>query len=431
MTAKSRTLAAAALHDVVVDRHSLTWALGKRLPSLPDARDRAFVQSLCYGVLRAFETLDFLLGRLATKPIRDPEIRLLALIGLHQLRSMNVKPHAAVSETVEAAGRKSWAKPLLNAILRNYLRRKEELESRALQDPESRDAHPAWLRDRLAADWPEQWETLVQQNNLPPPMTLRVNPLMNDRAGYLARLTEAGIAARPCRHSPWGLTLGSPVPVDALPGFAEGRVSVQDEAAQLAAPLVGAEPGERVLDLCAAPGGKTLHMLELSRGDIEAVAVDSDAERCARIRENLERERLSAAVVTGDARSPESWWDGRPFDRILLDAPCSATGVIRRHPDIKLLRQAVDLDTLNELQAAILTAAWPLLKPGGILVYATCSVIRAENEAQMSRFLEAHDDAAELPPPAAWGIPLRHGRQILTGESGMDGFYYALLRKTG
>lgn len=431
MTTKTRTLAAAALHDVVIDRHSLTWALGRRLPSLPDARDRAFVQSLCYGVLRAFEPLDFLLGKLATKPIRDPEVRLLALIGLHQLRSMNVKPHAAVSETVEAAGRKSWAKPLLNAILRNYLRRKEELENRALQDPASRDAHPAWLRDRLAADWPERWETLVQQNNLPPPMTIRVNPLMEDRAGYLARLAEAGIAARPCLHSPWGLTLESPVPIEALPGFTDGRVSVQDEAAQLAAPLVGAEPGERILDLCAAPGGKTLHMLELCQGGVEAVAVDIDAERCARIRENLERERLSATVVTGDARAPEAWWDGRPFDRILLDAPCSATGVIRRHPDIKLLRQARDLDTLNELQAAILDAAWPLLKPGGILVYATCSVIRAENELQIRRFLETRGDAAELPLTADWGIPLRHGRQILTGESGMDGFFYARLRKTG
>jgi 16S rRNA (cytosine967-C5)-methyltransferase len=430
MTAKTRTLAAATLHDVVVDRHSLTWALGKRLPSLPDARDRAFVQSLCYGVLRAFEPLDFLLGELALKPIRDPEVRLLALIGLHQLRSMNVKPHAAVSETVEAAGRKSWAKPLLNAILRNYLRRRDELESRTLQDPASRDAHPAWLRERLAADWPERWETLVQQNNLPPPMTIRVNPLQEERAAYLERLAEAGIAARPCRHSPLGLTLESPVPVDALPGFADGRVSVQDEAAQLAAPLVGAEPGERILDICAAPGGKTLHMLELCRGGIEAVAVDIDAERCARIRENLERERLSATVVNGDARSPESWWDGRPFDRILLDAPCSATGVIRRHPDIKLLREARDLDTLHELQAAILDAAWPLLKPGGILVYATCSVIRAENELQINRFLETHCDAAELPLTADWGIPLRHGRQIPTGESGMDGFFYARLRKT-
>lgn len=430
MTAKTRTLATAALHDVVVDRHSLTWALGKRLSSLTDARDRAFVQSLCYGVIRAFEPLDFLLGELATKPIRDPEVRLLALIGLHQLRSMNVKPHAAVSETVEAAGRKSWAKPLLNAILRNYLRRRDELENRALQDPASRDAHPVWLRDRLAADWPEQWETLVQQNNLPPPMTIRVNPLQENRTGYLARLAEAGIAARPCLHSPWGLTLESPVPVEALPGFTEGRVSVQDEAAQLAAPLVGAEPGDRILDMCAAPGGKTLHMLELSRGDIEAVALDIDAERCTRIRENLERERLSATVVTGDARSPESWWDGRPFDRILLDAPCSATGVIRRHPDIKLLREARDLDALHELQAAILDAAWPLLKPGGILVYATCSVIRAENELQISRFLETRSDMDELRVTADWGIPLRHGRQILTGESGMDGFFYARLRKT-
>lgn len=429
MSANTRTVAASALQDVVVERHSLTAALGKRLPAMPDARDRAFVQALCYGVLRAYQPLEFLLGRLALKPILDHEIRLLALIGLYQLRSMNVKPHAAVSETVEAAHRKRWAKPLLNAVLRNYLRRKEELEAQAHEDSASRYAHPAWLRDRFATDWPGDWETLLDQNNRPPPMSLRINPAYSDRSGYLARLAAAGIAAQPCLHAPAGVTLDTPVTVEALPGFAEGGVSVQDEAAQLAALLIEPQQGERILDLCAAPGGKTLHMLELSRGEAEIVAVDVDTERCGRIRQNLAREHLSATVLSGDARAPASWWDGRQFDRILLDAPCSATGVIRRHPDIKLLREERDIDALTALQAAIFDSAWPLLKPGGVLVYATCSVIRAENEMQIVRFLETHTDAAEHPLTADWGIAQLHGRQILTGESGMDGFFYARLRK--
>lgn len=429
MSLNTRTLAAAALNEVVVDRRSLTTALGKRLPGIPDTRDRAFVQSLCYGVLRTYQTLEFLLGRLALKPIRDPEVKMLALIGLHQLRSMNVKPHAAVSETVDAAGRKRWAKPLLNALLRNYLRQKEQLEIQATQDSAARSAHPQWLRERLAADWPDAWEELLRQNNLPPPMTLRVNALRCDRNEYLARLAEAGIEARPCSHSPMGITLETPMPVEALPGFAGGWVSVQDEAAQLAAQLLGAKPGERILDVCAAPGGKTLHILELCQGAADVVAVDIDSDRVSRIRENLAREKLTATVTTGDARSPQDWWDGRPFNRILLDAPCSATGVIRRHPDIKLLREPRDIETLTALQAGILDAVWPLLKPGGTLLYATCSVVLAENDPQIGRFLSTHRDADALSLLANWGTPLRHGRQILTGDSGMDGFFYARLRK--
>jgi 16S rRNA (cytosine967-C5)-methyltransferase len=256
-----------------------------------------------------------------------------------------------------------------------------------------------------------------------------VNARLGSRDDYLARLAEAGLGAVPAAGSPSAVGLEVPVGVDKLPGFSEGRVSVQDAAAQWAAPLLELAAGQRVLDIGAAPGGKTLHILE-SRPDLaEVVALDLSPERSARIHANLDRAGLAATVVTGDATRPADWWDGRPFQRILVDAPCSATGVIRRHPDIKLLRQASDIPALAATQARILAAAWPLLAPGGLLVYATCSVLRQENEAVVAAFLAGHPDAREVPIAADVGLPVRHGRQILTGQQGMDGFYYARLEK--
>jgi 16S rRNA (cytosine967-C5)-methyltransferase len=429
VSVNTRNLAAVALAEVVGGGRSLTAALEKHLPEVADPRERAFVQALCYGVVRDYPRLRFLLDRLARKPIHDLEIHMLALIGLHQLRAMQVKAHAAVSETVGAARRKPWAKPLLNAVLRNYLRHDRELEASAERSEEAGTAHPQWLIERLRCDWPEHWQRLLRENNLHPPMTLRVHAGRCDRESYLDLLGAAGLPAEMCPHSPVGITLAAPVAVDALPRFAQGWVSVQDEAAQLAALLLDAYPRQRVLDVCAAPGGKTAHLLETCPGPLDLVAVDVDGERIQRLRENLARQGLHATLVTGDARSPRDWWDGRPFDRILLDAPCSATGVIRRHPDIKLLRQPCDIDAVVALQRAILEAVWPLLKTGGILLYATCSVLRSENEDQIARFLQDYADAEEIPIEAEWGIPVAHGRQILPGESRMDGFYYARLRK--
>jgi 16S rRNA (cytosine967-C5)-methyltransferase len=425
----TRNLAAIALAEVLGGGRSLTTALEKHLPDVTNRRDRAFVQSLCYGVVRDYPRLRFLLDRLARKPIRDLEVRMLALIGLHQLRAMQVKPHAAVSETVEAARRKPWAKPLLNAVLRNYLRHDRELEEAAEHSEEAGTNHPQWLIERLRYDWPESWQRLLRENNLHPPMTLRIHIGRCDRDTYLELLGAAGLSARACHHSPVGITLATPVMVDALPRFAQGWVSVQDEAAQLAALLLDARPRQRVLDVCAAPGGKTAHLLETCPGPLDLVAMDVDGERMRRLQENLARQGLHATLVTGDARSPRDWWDGRRFDRILLDAPCSATGVIRRHPDIKLLRQPGDIDALVALQRSILEAVWPTLKAGGILLYATCSVLRSENEDQIARFLRGFPDAEEIPIEAEWGIPVTHGRQVLPGESRMDGFYYARLRK--
>jgi 16S rRNA (cytosine967-C5)-methyltransferase len=424
----SRAVAAAVLVRVADEGRSLTASLDETLPSIGVEKDRAFVQALCFGVMRWYWRLDWLLQQLATKPIRDPQIRMLALLGLYQLDYSRVKTHAAVAETVSAAGRKTWAKPLLNGILRTYLRERERLQASARQVPRATSSHPDWLARLIRQDWPEQADALFQAANLQAPLALRVNLAKISRDDYLARLTEAGLQAAPSPVTNSALILDQAVPAVRLPGLAQGLVSVQDTAAQLAAGLLDLAPGQRVLDLCAAPGGKTLHILETCP-EVALTALDCAPERVKRIHENLSRGGLRARVVTADACDPESWWEGQPFERILLDAPCSATGVIRRHPDIKLLRQADDLDALQALQARILESAWQLLAPGGMLVYATCSVLKQENEEQIGRFLTAHPEAREIDIEASWGQARPHGRQILTGQQDMDGFYYARIGK--
>jgi 16S rRNA (cytosine967-C5)-methyltransferase len=425
----TRALAADALRRVTVQGQSLTAALDETLPAIPRDNDRAFVQALCFGVARWYFRLDFILRQLAPKPIRDEQIRLLALLGLYQLEHTRVKPHAAVAETVAAAGGKAWAKPLLNGVLRNYQRERDRLLALAGQDETAATAHPGWLAGKIRKSWPEDCASLLEQANLQAPMTLRVNLRQGGREAYLDSLRAAGLAAQPCLFAPSGVVLDSPAAAERLPGFAQGRVSVQDEAAQLAAGLLDLRPGQRVLDLCAAPGGKTLHILEAQDGLAEVLALDIASERLAKIRDNLARAGLAATVRQGDAARPDDWWDGRPFDRILLDAPCSATGVIRRHPDIKLLRRPQDLPALQDTQRRILDAAWPLLAEGGLLLYATCSVLKEENEAQVAGFLSRQPGARERPIAAGWGRACRFGRQILSGEQGMDGFYYACLEK--
>lgn len=425
----TRSVAASILARVLSEGEFLTAALDAALPHIPKDNDRAFVQALCYGVLRWYWRLDRILASLTRKPVKDLEVRLLALIGLYQVQYMRVKPHAAVSETVAAAGAKSWAKPLLNGVLRSYLRERERIDAEVEADVAAASAHPAWLVRALARDWPEHDAEVLRQNNAAPPLTLRVNLARISREAYLAKLAEAGLAAQPLTAAPSAVLLENPVPVERLPGFPEGELSVQDAAAQLAAPLLDVQAGQRVLDLCAAPGGKTAHILESCADLKEVVAVDIAPERIARVRENLAREGLSATVIAADATRPEDWWDGQPFDRILVDAPCSATGVIRRHPDIKVLRQPADIDELTRTQARILDAAWSMLAPGGKLLYATCSVLRRENGTRVAAFLDAHPEARESPLAVDWGVPATPGRQVLTGENHMDGFYYALLEK--
>lgn len=440
-TATARFLAGSAVRLVLQEGRSL----GQVLPGLlaqAVTDDRALVQELAYGVLRWRPRLEALLRPLLTRALKakDQDIACLLLVGLYQLTRTAIPAHAAVHATVEAvrATGKPWAVPVVNAVLRAYQRRRDELEALADAEPAGRYAHPAWLIDALRTDWPKDWERILAANNERPPFALRVNARQTSVAAYRAELDAAGMSHRILPFTEHGLFLERPVAVERLPGFAAGEVSVQDAAAQLAAQLLDAAPGMRVLDACAAPGGKTAHILERSE-PAELVALDIDAARVQRIEENLQRLGLTARVVVGDAGRPADWWDGHPFERILLDAPCSATGVIRRHPDIKSLRRAADIATLADAQARLLEAVWPLLAPGGMLLYATCSVLRRENEAQISEFLQRHADAREHPLEAEWGCAARHGRQILPGDgsaccdeggAGMDGFYYAAIDRT-
>lgn len=399
------------------------------MPTIEPVKDKAFVQALCYGVCRYYHRLDFILNQLLDKPLKDLDVKSLALIGLYQLQFMRVKPHAAVSETVAAARKKPWAKALINALLRSYLRERDRIDRQADQEPSAAVSHPHWLIEQIQQDWPQQFSQLLSENNRQPPMVLRVNLARTNREHYLNLLAERGIGAAPVEFCASALVLDNPVSVELLPGFEQGLVSIQDTAAQLAAQLLDVQPGQRVLDVCAAPGGKAAHILESQPQLKELVAVDIDASRMQRVSENLRRLKLEASLLVADAANPEAWWDGQPFERILLDAPCSALGVVRRHPDIKLLRRPEDIASLQSLQKHILDAVWPLLASGGVLLYATCSILKQENERQIQAFLAAHGDAAQLPIEASWGSGREFGRQIFTGESAMDGFYYARIIK--
>lgn len=424
-----REITVTVLSGVIVEGRSLNAALDLSLKDPLSPRDRALVQSLSYGVLRLFDRLDALLDRLTRKPIRSPEVRLLALLGFYQIGYTRTPPHAAVSETVKACRKELWAKPLLNALLRTYQRQRDSLESQLDEAAVSRFSHPLWMIDRLQQDWPKVFEAVLLENNHHPPLTLRVNEKRRGREEILNQLRSLDIAAREVPDCPSAIQLDVPCALEAIPAFQAGEVSVQDAAAQLAAGFLAPPKGARVLDLCAAPGGKSCHLLEAYPEMAELVAVDIDPQRLERIRANLQRLDLSATLLVGDALHPASWWDGRPFDRILVDAPCSATGVIRRHPDIKRHRTPQDLEKLAELQYRILTKAFGLLAPGGQLLYATCSVFKAENEAVIGRFLTDHPEAVEQSltfPDAHRG---RHGIQILPGSRDMDGFFYARMAR--
>ncbi len=426
-----RAIAAQTLAQVLDEGRSLTTVLPPALESAAPL-DRGLLQELCYGACRWQPQLQAMLDRLLQRPLSSSErpVQALLLVGIYQLWHLRIPDHAAVAETVAAT--RPMGKPrmagLINAVLRNALRRRTELTAFIDSDPEAATAHPRWLLEQLQQDWPEDWPAMVAANNDRPSFTLRINRLQLDREDCRQRLATAGKVAEPVALVATALTLAEPADPAALPGFTAGWWSVQDAAAQLAAPLLNLQPGMRVLDACAAPGGKTGHMLECVP-DAALTALDQDAERLGRVRDNLDRLQLRARLIAGDARRPLDWWDGIAYDRILLDAPCSATGVIRRHPDIKLLRRANDIATLADQQRAILNNLWPLLKPGGRLLYATCSVLRQENEQVIAAFLAVHPDAREQPISALWGCALPHGRQILPGEAGMDGFYYAALIK--
>lgn len=432
MSMNPRLAAARALGVVLAGKASLNSSLPDVLSKV-DARDRGLTQELAFGAARWQPRLAGLAERLLQKPFKaaDRDVEALLLVGLYQLFYTRIPPHAAIGETVGCADnlKKPWAKGLLNAVLRNAQREGEALFAEVERDPVIRFAHPRWLQKSLKAHWPEHWEAICTANNVHPPMMLRVNRRQAERDDYLAQLQAAGIEAFACNNSEDGIRLAEACDVGQLPGFAEGRVSVQDEAAQLAASLLDLAPGQRVLDACCAPGGKTCHILEREPTLTEVVALDLEPKRLQRVQENLDRLQLQAQLVAADARATDQWWDGRQFQRILLDAPCSATGVIRRHPDIKLARQADDIAPLAALQGEMLDALWPTLEVGGVLLYATCSVLPTENREVIEAFLARMPGARQLDLPKGFGVEQSHGRQLLPQENGHDGFYYAKLMK--
>ena len=437
MSGEAPRVAAARVLDAVLHHgRSLKAELARALPALPDPRDRALVEAICFAALRQTARADAALAAWMPRPPgrRDGDLRALLHAGFAQLDPLGLPPHAAVAETVDAArgiGRAHQAK-LVNALLRRAQRE-------GLPTPAAADAWPGWLRERVRADWPDDADAIFEASARPAGTWLRVNRRRSGRDDYLARLQAAGIEATPDPVLADALRLTASIAVGALPGFADGDVSVQDGAAQAVADALDPPAGARVLDACAAPGGKSAHLLERDR-TLRLLALDVDPLRLARVRDTWRRLGVGEGVDPGaaarvaDAADPAAWWDGDPFDAILVDAPCSATGIVRRQPDVLLHRRAADVEALVALQARLLDAAWTMLRPGGVLVYATCSILRAENHAQVEAFLARTADAVAEPLPGCFGRTpaageARHGRQRLPGDGGMDGFFLARLAK--
>lgn len=425
-----RVRAVAALSDVLDAGTNLTDS--PSLQGTTQSRDLSMARHLAYGVLRWLIALEWLAKQLLGKPIkaRDQDVQRLILMGLYQLWQDETPAHAAINETAECTRHleKPWAVGLVNAVLRRFQRERSEWLGR-LAHCDERFAHPPWMLHKLQIDWPQHWQQVAEANNRQAPLWLRLNRNAPPRDKVIAALEAKGFAAHPHALVADAVRISPAAPVSALPGFEDGHFSLQDPAAQLAADLLDARAGMRVLDACAAPGGKTCHLLERTPG-LDVTAVDVSAERLRLVQQNLDRLRLTCTLVAGDASEPVSWWDGIPFQRILLDAPCSASGVIRRHPEIKHLRQAEQVEDAAKLQGRLLRALWPLLDVGGILVYATCSVFLDENSRQINDFLSEHATAKEHTAGLDWARRQTFGWQIFPGDQDMDGFYYAVLVKS-
>jgi 16S rRNA (cytosine967-C5)-methyltransferase len=426
----AQQVAAHAVSQVLAGRN-LSVALETALRGHPriTLQQRAAAQDLSYGTLRFYGRLQALLAQLLSKPLTDAGVHALLLVALYQLVYDKAATHTVVDQAVKAAGasKKPWAKGLVNAVLRNFLRQREQLMLQADTDEAARYSYPSWWIAKLKQQYPQRWEAILLAGNEHPPMTLRVNPNHSDATQYINLLAETGLEARVLGKQ--ALMLARPASVDKLPGFNQGQVSVQDYGAQLAAELLDLHEGMRVLDACCAPGGKTGHMLELA--DVEMLAIDSDAQRLQRTQSNLERLGLAANLAVGDAAAPQPWWDGKPFDRILADVPCTASGIVRRHVDIKWLRREADVVAFAAQQKAILHSLWQLLAKGGKLLYATCSIFHEENQQQIDAFLARQADAVQLPLQPGLKdsshINQQQGQLLPCAEH--DGFYYALLQK--
>ena len=425
----ARLQAALACRQIIDHGSGLDKALGKASAEL-DSRDKSMTQAIVYGVVRHLVSLDRLAQTLLNKPFRnkDRDIHFVLLSALYQLLAMRAPVHAVVNDSVDAARqlKKQWARGVINACLRSFLRDSAS-KSETWIDPQAE--HPDWLKQKISEQWPEQAAVVLEENLSPPEMTLRVNTLRQSRTEYLKTLTEKSIEAT---EHPWteqAIVLKTPVAVDSLPGFDQGAASVQDAAAQMAATTLMPEAGEHILDACAAPGGKTTHLLELAGADLSLTAADVDAQRLTKVNENLERLNLSASLLEADLTDQHDWWDGQAFDRILLDAPCSSTGVIRRHPDILRHLREQDIDVLQRKQLALLNALWPKLKPGGWLLYATCSILAEENDQVVEQFLDGPAKAEAGKPGHPWAQTTRFGYQTLPRANVGDGFYTCLLTK--
>ena len=421
-----RSMAAQAVEQVVEKGQSLSNVLPALQQKVAD-KDKALLQELCFGVLRTLSQLEWMIQQLMERPMTGKQrtVHYLIMVGFYQLLHTRIPPHAALAETVEGAVviKRPQLKGLINGVLRQFQRRQEELLSEFSQS-DLRFLHPSWLVKRIKNAYPQQWEAILEANNQRPPMWLRVNRNHHSRDAWLALLTEAGMIGFPHPDYPDAVRLETPASVLALPGFEQGWVTVQDASAQGCMRYLQPENGEQILDLCCAPGGKTTHILEVAP-QADVLAVDVDEKRLSRVYDNLKRLGMKATVKQGDGRYPEQWCAEQLFDRILLDAPCSATGVIRRHPDIKWLRRDRDIPELAQLQAEILNATWAHLKPGGTLVYATCSILPEENQQQIAAFLARTSDAVL----SDTGTAEQPGQQNLPGAEEGDGFFYAKLIK--
>jgi len=430
MTTNVRALAAMALTPLLRNQGSLNTQLAKSEGLCPE-KDRALLRELSYGTMRFYPQLNTLLTTLQNRPFKykDIEVKAIALIGLYQLKHMRVPAHAAINESVNACKQLNTqgAAKLINAILRRYQRDHVSLEESMTNNEVYRFNHPEWMIAKLKNNWPEHWQQILETNNQQAPLTLRINQRSCSRNDYQQQLTQI-IESEATRFSHHGLHLAESINVETLPGYQVGAFSVQDEAAQLSAQLLDLKPAQRILDACAAPGGKLCHILETEANLLAVDAIEIDAKRSQRIKENLQRLRVQANLIIADAAS-QTWWSGKKYDRILLDAPCSATGVIRRNPDIKYLRKSEDIHELSKLQYSILENCWAMLKPGGKLLYATCSIFPQENERLVGRFISHQDRVKHLRIEAEWGIERDYGRQLFPQKNGHDGFYYALLQK--
>jgi 16S rRNA (cytosine967-C5)-methyltransferase len=429
----SRLITTQIIEQIIEEKMTLSKALNNSESFESAGKEKALIQEMSYGTCRWYMQLEYILNQLLDKSIKkkDSRLKYLIMTGLYQLRYMRIPAHAVVSETVGTCKKikMEWAKGLVNAILRRYIRESDKLDSQINDDVTITTSHPKWLLEKLKQDWPYEWQNILEANNQRPPMYLRVNQLHHDRESYLVKLKEAGIEGEATPYSKQGILLKQAKDVDQLPGFNAGEVSVQELAAQLSTELLDLKPGLKVLDACAAPGGKSAHILESQTELKSLTVVEKDPNRAKKLSETLKRLNLTAITKVSDINDIENWWDKEKFDRILLDAPCSATGVIRRHPDIKLLRTPEEVSNINGLQKTLLKTLWQTLKPNGLLLYVTCSVLKQENSELIKEFVSSNKDCQLKQINTDWGIDTGYGKQILTGQDNMDGFFYACLEK--